>query len=322
MAYWQNTMKQRPSLNELSAFAAIVRHASFRAAADDLGLSASTLSHMMRSLEDRLGLRLFNRTTRSVAPTEAGTQLYRSLIPILSELDAALSGVNSFRERPSGRLRINAAESAVRALMRKIVPVFLERYPDIHLDLVTEGELIDIVAGGFDAGIRLQEAVPQDMIAIAFGGMGQFVAVASPNYLEKRGHPKTPDDLTKHQCICFRLPSGKIYRWEFVNRDKEIQIDVPGQITLDHMELMVEAAMKGLGIAYVWKETAASAVSDGHLVQILTKWTPSFGGHCLYYPSHRLVPTSLRAFVDVLKEVEGKGSRAENPRPPQSPEVH
>jgi DNA-binding transcriptional LysR family regulator len=299
-------MKQRPSINELVAFAAIVRHASFRAAADELGLSASTLSHMMRSLEERLGLRLFNRTTRSVAPTQAGAQLYGNLTPILAELDIALTGVNSFRDRPSGKLRINAAESAVRVLLGKIVPTFLKRYPDIHLDLVTEGELVDIVACGFDAGIRLAEAVPQDMIAIAFGGAGQFLAVASPDYLEKHGHPKTPDDLVKHQCIRFRLPSGKIYRWEFVLRDKEIEVDVSGPITLDHMGLMVDTAAKGLGIAYVWKDTAAQAISDGRLVPVLSKWTPNFAGHCLYYPSHRLVPAGLRAFVDVIKEVERK----------------
>ncbi len=312
-------MKQRPSLNELSAFAAIVRHASFRAAADELGLSASTLSHMMRSLEERLGLRLFNRTTRSVAPTQAGNQLFRSLTPVLHDLEVALNGVNTFRERPSGKLRINAAESAVRALMQEIVPTFLERYPDIHLDLVTEGELIDIVAQGFDAGVRLGETVPQDMIAIAFGGTGQFVAVASPIYLEKYGNPKTPDDLIRHRCIRFRLPSGKIYRWELVYRDKEIEVDVSGPITLDHMGLMVEAAVKGLGIAYVWKDAAAQDIHDGRLVPVLLKWTPTFAGHCLYYPSHRLVPTSLRAFVDVIKETERKKPSPVRSLPKSSP---
>src|SRR6202012_2216359 len=218
-------MNQRPSLTELSAFTAIVRHASFRIAADELGMSPSTLSHMMRSLEEGLGLRLFNRTTRSVAPTEAGARLFRSLTPVLSELDLALADVGTFRDRPSGSLRINAHESSVRRLMRKVVPTFRQRYPEMHLDLVSEGKLVDIVAEGFDAGIRLSEAVPQDMIAIPLGPDGQFLAVASPDYLKVHGTPRTPDELSAHRCIRFRLPSGKIYRWEFERYDQELRID-------------------------------------------------------------------------------------------------
>lgn len=297
-------MNNQPSFTELTAFTAIVRHASFRAAADELAMSASSLSHMMRALEERLGVRLFNRTTRSVAPTEAGARLFRNLSPILSELDVALADVGTLRERPSGRLRINASEIATRILMRQIVPTFVERCPDVNLDLVTEGRLVDIVAEGFDAGVRLGEALPQDMIAIPFGGDGRFVVVGSPAYLARYGTPKTPDALAEHRCIRFRLPSGKMYRWEFERHDQALKIEVFGPVTLDHVGLMVEAAAKGLGLAYVSAETAQAEIDDGRLVQILTDWTPPFAGQHLYYPSNRLVPAALRAFIDVLREVE------------------
>jgi DNA-binding transcriptional LysR family regulator len=303
-------MKPRPNFTELSAFTTIVRHGSFRAAADELGFSASTLSHMMRALEERLGLRLLNRTTRSVAPTEAGARLFRSLHPILGELDVALADISVLGDRPSGQLRINASQRAARLLMRKIVPTFVARYPGIHLDLVTEGRLVDIVADGFDAGVRLGDTVPQDMVAVPFGGDWHFSAVASPGYLKQCGTPRTPDELTKHSCIRFRLPGGKIYRWEFERRGQQFNLDVVGPMTLGDMELMVTAAIDGIGIAFVSYDVAEKAIEDGDLVAVLSDWTPSFPGHYLYYPSHRLVPACLRAFVDVLKEVE-RGSKSQ-----------
>jgi DNA-binding transcriptional LysR family regulator len=303
-------MKPQPNLTELSAFAAIVRHTSFRAAADELGMSPSTLSHMMRALEERLGLRLFNRTTRSVAPTEAGDRLFRNLAPVLLDLDRALTDVGTLRDQPSGRLRINASEEAGRILMDRIVPTFLERYPEIHLDLVTEGAFVDIVAEGFDAGIRLGEVVPQDMIVVPFAGEGRFLAVASPDYLKRNGIPRTPADLTQHRCICFRLPSGKMYRWEFARHGEELKLDVQGATTLDHMGLMVTAATKGLGIAYVSAKTAREALAAGVLVPVLADWTPPFAGHHLYYPSHRLVPAALRAFIEVLREIDREEHQA------------
>ncbi len=269
-------MKQRPNLTELQAFTTIVQHASFRAAADELGLSASTLSHMMRTFEQRLGLRLLNRTTRSVAPTAAGARLFHSLGPLLSQLDLALADVGMLSERPSGNVRINASQSAARLLMRKIVPTFIRRYPDVHLDLVTEGRLVDIVADGFDAGVRLGDTVPRDMVAVPFGGDWRFSAVASPAYLKKWGKPRTPDELAKHRCIRFRLPSGKMYRWEFERRDQELRLDLDGPMTLDQMELMVKAAIDGLGIAYVSFDIVQKAIDDGDLVAVLTDWSPSF----------------------------------------------
>lgn len=297
-------MNKTPSLPELTAFLAVARHQSFRVAADELALSPSTLSHMIRALEERLGLRLFNRTTRSVAPTEAGTQLVVQLGPILSGLEQTLATVGMLKARPSGTVRINASRQAARALLRDIVPFFVDRYPDVHIDLVTNGRFIDIVAEGFDAGIRLVEAVPQDMIAVRFGADGRFVAVASPAYLATHGTPQTPDDLLHHACIRFRLPGGRLYRWEFARHGQDYVMDVSGTLTLDDMDLMVDAAIKGQGIAFVSEDTASEALGKGQLTIILDDWSAAFPGYALYYPGHRLVPPSLRAFMDVLKEFQ------------------
>ncbi|MDQ0393108.1 LysR family transcriptional regulator [Labrys monachus] len=295
-------MNGKPGLPELKALAAIVSHRSFRKAADDLGLSPSTLSHMMRSLEQEMGVRLLHRTTRSVAPTQAGERLVGRLQPLLRDIDAALSEVDDFRSVPAGPLRINSSEIAARLLLASTVPAFLSRYPQVSLDLVTEGRLVDIVAEGFDAGIRLGEAVPQDMVAVRFGGSARFVAVASPGYLADHAGPKVPDDLHDHACIRFRLPSGKPYRWEFERHGQELSIDVPGRLTLDHMDLMADAAAGGMGIAYVSDRCARAHIDRGALVTVLDDWCPPIPGLFLYYPGHRHVPPALRAFIDVLKE--------------------
>jgi DNA-binding transcriptional LysR family regulator len=296
-------MNSKPTLGDLTALAAIAAHRSFRKAADELGLSPSTLSHMMRVLEQNIGVRLLNRTTRSVSPTEAGERLVHRLQPVLRDLDTALQEVDAFRSRPSGTLRINASEIAARLLLKTVVPTFLARHPEMALDLVTDGRLIDIVAEGFDAGIRLGEAVPRDMVAVRFGGETRFLAVASPAHLAGKALPQTPDDLKDHACIRFRLPSGKLYRWEFEKHGQEIAIDVPGVLTLDHVELMVEAAAGGLGIAYASEKSARPWLDSGKLVSVLDDWCPPFPGLFLYYPGHRHVPPGLRAFIDVLKEV-------------------
>ena len=297
-------MNAKPGLPELTALAAIISHRSFRKAADDLGLSPSTLSHMIRTLERGMGVRLLNRTTRSVAPTEAGERLVARLRPLLLDIDAALAEVDDFHGLPSGTLRINTSEIAARLLLGSVVPAFLARYPQVSLDLVTEGKLVDIVAEGFDAGIRLGEAVPQDMIAVRFGGPTRFVAVASPTYLAGRPAPKVPDDLKDHTCIRFRLPSGKPYRWEFEKHGQEIAIDVPGVLTLDHMELMAKAVAGGMGIAYISDKVAKPYIDREALVTLLDDWCPPIPGLFLYYPGHRLVPPALRAFIDVLKETK------------------
>ncbi|MGI4763570.1 MAG: LysR family transcriptional regulator [Janthinobacterium lividum] len=294
-------MNGRPTLADLEAFAAIAARRSFRQAADDLGLSPSTLSHMMRALEGRMGVRLLHRTTRSVSPTEAGAALLDRLGPVLRALDHALDVVGDHGGQPAGTLRINADEAAARVLLRSVVPTFHERFPFVSLDLVTDGRFIDIVTEGFDAGVRLGEAVPKDMVAVRFGGDARFVAVASPTYLACRGKPRTPDDLATHACIRVRLPSGKPYRWEFARHGREIAVDVPGLLTLDHPGLMAEAAAAGHGIAYLAERWAAPLVASGALVPVLDAWCPSIPGLFLYYPGHRHVPATLRAFIDVLK---------------------
>lgn len=296
-------MNDRPALSDLTALAAVVTHRSFRKAADELGVSPSTLSHMMRTLEFKMGVRLLNRTTRSVSPTEAGERLVARLQPVLKELDLALEEVDSVRSRPSGSLRINASEPAARLLMQSVVPTFLARYPDMSVDLVTEGRLIDIVAGGFDAGVRLGESLPQDMIAVRFGGPVRFLAVASPAYLAGRTPPLVPDDLKDHACIRVRLPSGKLYRWEFAKHGQELTVDVPGSLTLDHIGLTIEAAADGMGIAYVPDHSAQPLIKAGKLVTVLDDWCPSIPGLFLYYPGHRHVPSGLKAFVDMLREM-------------------
>ncbi len=291
----------KPTLADLTALAAIVAHRSFRKAADELGLSPFTLSHLMRALEANMGVRLLHRTTRSVSPTEAGTRLVERLRPVLRDLDGALAEVEAVRNRPGGTLRINANETAARLLLGSVVPAFLERYPDMSLDLVTNGRLIDIVAGGFDAGVRLGEAVPQDMIAVRFGGDTRFVAVAAPAYLSARPPPQTPDGLKSHACIRVRMPSGKLYRWEFEKHGQALTVDVPGPLTLDHIGLMADAAEAGLGIAYVPEQAVRSRIERGALATVLDDWCPWIPGLCLYYPGHRHVPSGLRAFIEALQ---------------------
>ncbi len=295
-------MNERPSLAELDALAAVALHRSFRKAADELQLSPSSLSHTIRALEARIGVRLLHRTTRSVSATEAGQRLVARLQPVLRDLDLALEEVDRFRSRPSGTLRINASEGPARMLLATVVPAFLARHPEMSLDLVTEGRLVDIVAEGFDAGIRLGEAVPQDMVAVRFGGTVRFVAVASPAYLADHEAPRTPDDLAGHTCIRYRLRSGRLFRWEFARHGQELTVEVPGPLILDHVELMADAAASGLGIAYVPERTAQPFVAAGRLLTVLDEWCPRIPGLFLYYPGHRQVPPGLRAFIDVLKE--------------------
>lgn len=296
-------MNDRPTLVELSAFTTIARHRSFRAAADELGVSPSTLSHMMRGLEERLGLRLFNRTTRSVAATEAGSRLLGSLSPVLTGLDEALADIRMLNERPNGTVRINASARGNEILLRRIVPEFRRLYPDVHLDLVTDQRWINVIAEGFDIGVRLGEAVPQDMIAVPFGGDERFIAIASPAYVAEHGAPKVPDDLARHDCVRFRLGSGKLYRWEFEHRGQEWAIDVTGPITVGTMEQAVAAAVAGVGIAFVIAAIAEPAIARGDLVTLLDDWTPPFPGYHIYYPSRRLLPSGVRAFVDLVRAI-------------------
>lgn len=294
----------RPSLSDLTAFMAVATHRSFRRAADELGTAPSTLSHAMRGLEERLGMRLLNRTTRSVSPTEAGFRLLASLQTALASLDEALDSVAAFRGtgKVAGTVRINAPRLGAALLVREVLPRMAERFPDVTVDLVVEGRLIDIVLGGFDAGLRLADSIPRDMIAVPFGKPMRFICVASPDYLKRAGLPKTPDELMRHRCIRHRLPGGKLYRWEFERAGQVLVVDPPGAVILDDEELMVEAALQGLGIAYVASPAAAAALKVKQLREVLSAWMPAEETIAVYYPGHRAVPPALRAFLDVVKE--------------------
>jgi len=294
-------MKQ-PDLDDMRAFVAIATRRSFRQAADELGVSPSTLSHMMRVLEEKLGARLLHRTTRSVAPTEAGERFLARIDPLLRELGAALEDASGSGERPAGSLRINAGEPVARLLLLDAVPLFQARYPDVSLDLFVDNRLVDIVAEGFDAGVRLAEAVPQDMHAVPFGAPVRFLAVASPAYLRGRTLPRVPDDLHAHRCIHIRMQSGKAYRWEFARHGDTIAVDPPGALTLNQISLMVDAAVAGMGIAYVPEPAARAPLADGRLVPLLDDWCQPSSALALYYPGHRHVPAALRAFIGVLQE--------------------
>ena len=269
-----------------------------------MGVSRSALSHTIIGLERKLGVRLFNRTTRSVSQTQAGARLLSRLDPVLRDLDAALDTLSQERGTPSGTLRINANKSGARLLLRMVVPQYLDLYPDVELDLVSEGRLVDIVEQGFDAGVRLLEAVPQDMVAVTFAGDVRFVAVAAPSYLGGRETPKTPDDLHAHCCIRQRLPSGKRYHWEFAKHGAEIAIDVKGRLTLDDNDLLVQAAAEGRGIAYVPDHFAKPFLETGELVTVLDDWCPPMPGLAIYYPANRHLPASLRSFIDIVRQAD------------------
>jgi DNA-binding transcriptional LysR family regulator len=289
---------------ELDAVVAVARRGNFRAAAVELGMSPTALSRAVNGLEARLGVRLFNRTTRSVALSEAGEQFIARVAPALSEIRSAMEGVNNLRDKPAGTLRINSTVSAARQILVAVVLEYLRRYPDMKVEVVTEGRLIDIVADGFDAGIRTRDVVPGDMIAVPFGADQRLVVVGSPAYFEENPPPRSPGDLTRHRCIRARLPSGSIYCWEFAQRSETLTIDVPGVLTLDEPTLSREAALAGAGLAYMREAWIAQDITAGRLVSVLNEWMPSSPGLCLYYPGRRNLPASLRAFIDVIREIE------------------
>lgn len=301
------------SLSELRAFALVAQHRSFRHAADVTGVSRPALSHALRSLERRLGTRLLHRTTRSVALTEAGERLLTRLAPALHDLDDMLGAVGNNGEI-GGSLRINANEGGARWLLHNVVPTFLKRHPRVALDLLAEGRLVDIVAEGFDAGVRLRESVPQDMVAVPFGDDIRFIAVAAPTYIAIHGMPERPQDLRHHRCIRQRLPSGRAYRWEFSANGRDILVDVPGCLTLDNNGLMTEAAVEGLGIAFVPEPYASTALQDRRLVMLLPDWSPPSAGLCLYYSRNRQTPAALRAFIDVLRACDAGRQVADDAR--------
>ncbi|MGE3861186.1 MAG: LysR family transcriptional regulator [Burkholderiaceae bacterium] len=291
-------MPPNATLNDLQAFAAVARTRSFRRAAAELGVSPSALSHALRGLEERLGVRLLNRSTRSVAPTEAGERLLARLAPALREIGGALDAINEFRDSPIGTLRINAPRAACEWVLAPLIVRFLAAHPGMRVELVDDDSLADIVADGFDAGVRFGESLQQDMVAVPLGPAQRFVVVASPAYLARRGRPADPRELP---CVRIRFPSGACYRWAFARGEQRLDVEVDGPLTLGDMRLMVQAAEQGLGLAYVYAQYAQDAVAAGRLVTVLDDWRPPEAGFFLYYPSRRLLPNGLRAFVELLR---------------------
>jgi DNA-binding transcriptional LysR family regulator len=295
---------------ELDAVLAVARRRSFRAAATELGISTSALSHTIAALETRLGARLFNRTTRSVALSEAGEQFVTNVAPAVSAIRDAMEKAGSHRGTPTGTLRINTSAGAARQIMTPVILEYLRRYPEVRMDVVTEGRFVDIVADGFDAGIRLAESVPRDMVAVPFGPRLRMAVVGAPSYFAERSMPRSPHDLTAHRCIRIRLPSGALYSWEFERRGESLAVDVAGPLTLDDSELMLEAARAGVGLVYLSEWNVAADLAAGTLTRALEAWTPHFPGISLYYPGRRHVPASLRALISLIQELRRDQSPA------------
>ena len=291
----------RSGLVELDTVVAVARLGGFRAAAIELGVSATSVSNAVAGLEARLGVRLFNRTTRSVSLSEAGEQFIAAVGPALSDIHAAMEATISRRGRPTGTLRLNCPVEAARQILVPKVLEFQRRYTDVKVDIVTEAQLVDIVAKGFDAGIRTRDAVPGDMIAVPFGPALRFVVVGSPAYLRDYPAPAKPSDLMAHRCIRARWPSGRLYRWEFSKRGRALTIDAPGSLTLDEASLMRDAALADAGLAYMWEARVREDLACGRLVSVLDDWIPSSPGFCLYHPDRRNVPTALSAFIGMLR---------------------
>lgn len=286
----------------MTVFLSAAKSRSFRATAVEFEVTPSAISHSIKNLEERLGVRLFNRTTRSIALTDAGERLAAKLRQAITSVADAMYEVEDARETPRGTVRINASDVAIRMILRPILARFLRAHPLIHLDIVTDGRLGDIVADGFDAGIRLADAVPQDMIAVHLTETASFAAVASPGYLAIRGRPQVPQDLHRHDCVCFRFDNGLIYRWEFERHGIVETIDVKGPLTLTDQILMVDAAIDGIGIAFVPDFLVTDALKTGALERVLEDWCPTFPGVCLYYPGHRHVSAGLRALINAIKQ--------------------
>ncbi|PKX83632.1 LysR family transcriptional regulator [Pectobacterium peruviense] len=292
----------KENFNDLISFLVVARERSFTKAAAKLGLSQSALSHSIRGLEERLGVRLLTRTTRSVAPTEAGEKLAHSLGPRFADIESELVALGDMRERPAGNIRITAGEHAVDSILWPVLKPFLANYPDINVEITVDNALTDIVVGRFDAGIRLGEQVAKDMIAVRIAPEMSMAVVGSPNYFARNSVPTTPQDLQHHRCINMRLPTmGGIYAWEFEKNGREIKVRVEGQLTMNSLRQRIDAAQIGLGLAYVPEDSVREDIASGRLIQILKEWCPPFPGYYLYYPSRKQHTTAFSLFVEALR---------------------
>ncbi|SFR94835.1 DNA-binding transcriptional regulator, LysR family [Dyella sp. OK004] len=288
-------------LAELAAFAAVARHLSFRQAAAERGTSASAVSHAIRHLEARVGVRLFHRTTRSVSLTEAGAMLAGRMAPALADMRDAMDALNAYRDTPFGTVRLNVPNSIAPFLLDDVLVPLLQRNPGLRLDVVATDRLVDIVAEGFDAGIRFGERLSQDMVAVRVRASFRFTVVGAPDYFREHPMPRTPHELHEHTCIRYAFPSGALLPWEFVRNGESMQVDVDGPLTVDSQELMASSAARGLGLAYVWEERAAPYLHDGRLQRCLQDWCATDDNLFLYFPNRRHVSAGLRAVIEAIK---------------------
>lgn len=289
-------------LTDLQSFLVVARERSFTKAAAKLGVSQSALSHTVRELEERLGIRLLSRTTRSVAPTQAGERLLGNVGPRLDEIEAELDTLRAMREKPAGTIRISAGEHAAETVLWPALSKLLPKHPDIKVEIIVDYGLTDIVSGRYDAGVRDGEQIAKDMIAIRIGPDLRMAVVGAPAYFAAHGRPKRPQDLTSHACINLRLPTyGNIYAWEFENDGREIKVNVDGQLTFNNINLRLQSALAGLGLAFLPEDVVRPHVSAGHLIRVLSDWCPRYPGYHLYYPSRRQATPAFLAVVDALR---------------------
>jgi DNA-binding transcriptional LysR family regulator len=290
------------NFNELAAFTVVAKERSFTRAAAKLGVSQSALSQTIRGLEERLGLRLLTRTTRSVAPTEAGERLLNTIAPRFEEIETELAALNELREKPAGTIRITAGEHPALSVLQPAMARLLPEYPDINVEIIVDYGLTDIVAQGYDAGVRLGEQVAKDMIAVRIGPDIRMAVVGSPAYFERHPRPHAPQDLTAHNCINVRLPTyGGLFPWEFEKRGREVKVRVEGQLVFNNIGLRVKSALDGLGLAYMPEDQAIEYVSQGRLIRVLEEWCAPFSGYHLYYPSRRHSSPAFALLVDILR---------------------
>lgn len=298
---------RRSDFADLSYFLEIAKHRNFRRAGLELGLSASALSHALRGLEERLGVRLLNRTSRSVTLTAAGEALQAAVQDPFLKIALALDVVNRFRDAPMGRVRLSVPNDAADHLLAPVLPTFIERYPDVELEVSVSNRLIDVIEKGFDAGIRYDGTVPEDMVAQRLSADIRWIVVGAPAYLERFGVPAHPSDLQSHRCIRIRIGDDSLYRWEFERGDEQLAIAVPGSLVVDDGRLGLAAARDGVGLMYVADTMVRRELASGELRIVLGDWATSSGGYHIYYSSRRQVPAALRLFIDLVRELRPLG---------------
>lgn len=291
----------RNNIADFTTFLAVARHHSFRAAADELGLSSSAISHAIKQLEQRLKIRLFNRTTRSVSLTEAGRSLFERLQPAFKEFQTMLDEVNNFRDSPTGTLCINAARTATRLFLMPLLAGFSQQYPGIRVEVTSSDYLVNIVKQGYDAGIRLRAAVEKDMIAVPIGPPLRMRVVATPEHIARYGTPAYPQQLLDHPCVVFRYPSGRPYQWQFHNGSEELELAVQGNIVVDDLDAVLDAVLSGAGAGYLIEQQVSDYLKSGQLISVLETWLPGRPGFQLYYPNRQYISYGLRAFLDYIK---------------------